>query len=59
VHVLDFEGDLYGKEIGVEFVDKIRGQQRFADVNELIAQMDLDVAQARLTLARDQGATLA
>jgi len=59
VHVLDFEGDLYGKEIGVEFVDKIRGQQRFADVNELIAQMDLDVAQARLTLARDLGDTLA
>ena len=59
VHVLDFNGDLYGKEVGVEFVDKIRDQQKFSDVNELIAQMDQDVAQARLTLARDQGAAVA
>ena len=59
VHVLDFDGDLYGKEIGVEFVDKIRDQQKFTDVNELIVQMDRDVAQARLTLARDHGSAVA
>ena len=55
VHVLDFNGDLYDKEIGVEFVDKIRDQQIFSGVDELIAQMDQDVARARLTLSRDQG----
>ena len=59
VHVLDFNGDLYDKEIGVEFVDKIRDQQKFPGVDELIAQMDRDVAQARLTLAGDQGAAVA
>lgn len=59
VHVLDFQGDLYGKEIGVEFVGKIRDQQKFEGVNELIAQMDQDVAQARLALDRDQGAAVA
>ena len=56
VHVLDFNGDLYDKEICVEFVGKIRDQQKFPGVDELIAQMDRDVAQARLTLDRDQGA---
>ena len=59
VHVLDFKGDLYGKEIGVEFVDKIRDQQKFPGVKELIAQMDRDVAQSRLALDRDQGAPVA
>ena len=59
VHVLDFDGDLYDKEIGVEFVDKIRDQQKFSGVDELVVQMDRDVAQARLTLARDQGAAIA
>ena len=59
VHVLDFKGDLYGKEIGVEFVGKIRDQQKFPGVEELIAQMDRDVAQARLALDRDQGAAVA
>ena len=59
VHVLDFSGDLYGKEIGVEFVGKIRDQQKFSGVDELIVQMDQDVAQARLTLDRDQGAAVA
>jgi len=59
VHVLDFNGDLYDKEIGVEFVGKIRDQQKFPGIDELIAQMDRDVAQARLTLAGDQGAAVA
>ena len=64
VHVLDFNGDLYDKEIGVEFVDKIRDQQKFPGVDELIAQMDRDVTQARSTLdqdrrGRDQGAAIA
>ena len=59
VHVIDFSGDLYGKEVEVEFVDKIRDQQKFSTVDELIVLMDKDVADARATLDRDQGAAVA
>jgi riboflavin kinase / FMN adenylyltransferase len=46
-YVLDFDGDLYGDAVGVEFVTRLRGQERFADVAELIAQMHRDVARTR------------
>ena len=59
VHLIDFSGDLYGKGVDVEFVDKIRDQQKFLAVDELIVQMDKDVADARVILDRDQGATVA
>ncbi len=39
--------DLYGMHVAVEFADRIRGQARFASVDELIAQMHEDVATAR------------
>lgn len=47
VFLLDFEGDLYGKEIAVEFLGFIREDRRFADAQALIAQMDADCARAR------------
>ncbi len=50
-YVLDFEGDLYGQELGIEFVHRLRGMQRFDSVAELVAQMDLDVAETRELLA--------
>ena len=42
--------DLYGMHVAVEFADRIRGQVRFASVDELIAQMHQDVAAARQIL---------
>ncbi|PKB78948.1 MAG: riboflavin biosynthesis protein RibF [SAR202 cluster bacterium Io17-Chloro-G9] len=51
VHVLDFDGDLYGKEIQVEFVAKLRDQEKFPDIDQLVAQIQRDVDQARLELA--------
>ena len=45
--VLDFDGDLYGQHARVRFVDRIRGQVRFDSVDDLIAQMALDVARVR------------
>lgn len=51
VHILDFDGDLYGKEIQVEFVARLRGQERFQDVDQLVAQIQRDVNQARSELA--------
>lgn len=41
---------LYGAEVAVSFVERLRGQQRFADVDELIAQMHADVDKARQIL---------
>lgn len=42
--------DLYGQVIGVEFVDRLRGQLRFEGVQALIDQMTVDVANARVIL---------
>jgi riboflavin kinase/FMN adenylyltransferase len=52
VFLLDFSGDLYGREIEVEFIDFIRSDRRFRSVEELVAQMDQDIARAREILAK-------
>jgi riboflavin kinase/FMN adenylyltransferase len=50
-HVLDFEGDLYGQRLTVEFVARLRSEQRFESVEELVAQMHRDVETTRELLA--------
>jgi riboflavin kinase/FMN adenylyltransferase len=55
VHLLDFEGDLYGQRIELEFVARLRGEQRFAGLNELAAQIARDVAAARERLRATPG----
>ena len=47
VHLLDFEGDLYGAQLGVAFVARIRDERKFASVDELAAQIACDIQQAR------------
>lgn len=47
VFLFDFEEDLYGKEIEVEFLGFIRDDQRFPDARALISQMQADCARAR------------
>ncbi len=49
--VLDFDGDLYGQAVKVRFVDRIRGEERFDSVDDLVAQMHRDVEVARRMLA--------
>jgi riboflavin kinase / FMN adenylyltransferase len=49
-HVFDFGGDLYGREIEVEFVAKLRDEERFATLEALTAQMRCDAAEARRIL---------
>ena len=49
--VSDADLDLYDVEVEVEFVDRLRGMVRFDSVEELVAQMDDDVARARELLA--------
>jgi riboflavin kinase/FMN adenylyltransferase len=46
-HIFDFSGDLYGREIEVEFVQKLREELRFDSVEALIVQMNQDAADAR------------
>jgi riboflavin kinase/FMN adenylyltransferase len=52
VHVFDFAGDLYGREIEVEFVAKLRDEVKFDSLNELMEQMKVDAAQARDLLSK-------
>jgi len=49
-HVFDFAGDLYGREIEVEFVARLRAEERFATLDALTAQMQRDAADARRIL---------
>jgi riboflavin kinase / FMN adenylyltransferase len=51
VCLLDFDGDLYGKTLIVDFIDLIRPDKRFASVEELKTQMALDCEAARIRLA--------
>lgn len=51
VFLFDFDGDLYGREIAVEFIAFLRGDRKFDSMDALVAQMDIDVAQARGVLA--------
>lgn len=46
-HILDFQGDLYGREIAVTIMAFIRPEQRFDNVEALIAAMQGDIADAR------------
>ena len=52
VHVFDFAGDLYGREIEVEFVAKLRDEVKFDSLDALIVQMKVDAAQARDLLSK-------
>ena len=45
-HVLDFEGDLYGCEMRVEFVDFLRSERKFEGIEQLSDQLAVDVADA-------------
>jgi riboflavin kinase/FMN adenylyltransferase len=45
-HILDFDADLYGKSLRVCFVQRLRDERRFPDVDALKAQIDADVRRA-------------
>jgi riboflavin kinase / FMN adenylyltransferase len=49
--ILDFDGDLYGHRLTVEFVARLRGEERFESVGQLVAQMHRDVEMTRELLA--------
>jgi riboflavin kinase/FMN adenylyltransferase len=47
VHLLDFAGDLYGRTLHVDFLERLRPTRKFADVDELLSQIRLDVERVR------------
>ena len=56
VYILDFDGDLYGRELEVQFVEKLRDQEAFGSLDALVEQINQDVANTRETLAIAGGA---
>jgi riboflavin kinase/FMN adenylyltransferase len=47
VHILDFNDDIYGQNIRVNFIKRIRSEKKFAAISELSAQIEKDIAKAR------------
>lgn len=54
VHLIGVEADLYGRDIEVQFVAKLRDDQRFPTAQALVAQMEADRAQALALIARQR-----
>ncbi|MHB1317280.1 MAG: riboflavin kinase, partial [Anaerolineae bacterium] len=51
VHLMDFEGSLYGTAMRVLFVDRLRSERRFDDPDRLVAQVQEDMVRARVILS--------
>ena len=47
VHVLDYQGDLYGQEVTLEFVSRLRDEKKFRNKSELVNQLRMDEAMVR------------
>jgi riboflavin kinase/FMN adenylyltransferase len=47
IHILDFAEDIYGKNVEVRFLQYLRPERKFPNVDALIQQIEVDVQQAR------------
>jgi riboflavin kinase/FMN adenylyltransferase len=54
-YVLDFDGDLYGRELRLDFLARLRGERRFETAEALIEQMHSDVVRTREITQADPG----
>ena len=52
-HLIGFTGDIYGETLRVAFLERMRGEKRFDSVDELVVQMQRDVAEAQRIAERD------
>ncbi len=50
-YILDFDGDLYGKQLRLDFLERLRGERRFQSAQELVEQMHRDVERTREIVA--------
>jgi riboflavin kinase/FMN adenylyltransferase len=51
VHIFDFDETIYGEHIHVEFIARLRGEKKFAAIDDLVAQMRIDADNARSILS--------
>ncbi|MEW5742217.1 MAG: riboflavin biosynthesis protein RibF [Myxococcota bacterium] len=51
-HLFDFDGDLYGKRVRVQFLERLRAEKRFGSASELAGQIARDLEAARAAVAR-------
>ncbi len=58
-HLFDFDGDLYGRLLEIEFVAKLRDEARFDSLDALVEQIDRDAAAARQILSSSAATTAA
>ncbi|MBI5053822.1 MAG: bifunctional riboflavin kinase/FAD synthetase, partial [Chloroflexi bacterium] len=49
-HLLDFDQDIYGQTISLDFIARLRQEKKFNGVNELVAQIKSDIEQAKVIL---------
>jgi riboflavin kinase / FMN adenylyltransferase len=56
-HLLDFEADLYGREVNLSFIARLRPEQRFASVQTLVEQIQKDIARGRSILSQQPVST--
>jgi riboflavin kinase / FMN adenylyltransferase len=54
-YLIDFDGDLYGRELRIDFLQRLRGEKLFPSVETLTEQIAKDVQQAREICARNAG----
>jgi riboflavin kinase/FMN adenylyltransferase len=53
-HLLDYSGDLYGSTISLDFIERLRGEQRFENIQALVHQINLDIQKTReIVLVRE------
>jgi riboflavin kinase/FMN adenylyltransferase len=50
VHLFDFDGEIYGHTLDVDFIARLRDEKRFDSLEALVEQMHRDAAQARRAL---------
>jgi riboflavin kinase/FMN adenylyltransferase len=54
VHLFDFSADIYGRRVRVDFLHKLRDEEKYPDLDSLVAQIRRDVDNARQFLARNK-----
>jgi riboflavin kinase/FMN adenylyltransferase len=54
-YLIGFDGDLYGETLRIAFLERLRGEQRFDSVDELVAQMHRDVEETKRIVGSRQG----